>query len=111
MLSQIPLPSEAHGPETQPALYTRPCSKPDDKPANPFLNPSKALVVQHLSPTHSLLLNKFNVVDHHVSTAWLPVRISEALPALPVAHRRPTLPAGAHDCGLQPSCLQCRCWS
>ena len=84
MLSQLPLPGEAKGPETQPELKLGLCSKPNDKPANPFLNPSKALMVQHLSPTHSLLLNKFNVVDHHVSTAWLPVRILRAPPALPV---------------------------
>ena len=89
------VPSEANGPETQPTLHTGPCSKPNDKPANPFLNPAKALMVQHLSPTHSLLLNKFNVVDHHVSTAWLHVRISGALPALPVLHCLPNLPAGS----------------
>ena len=51
-------------------------------------------MVQHLSPTHSLLLNKFNVVDYHVSTAWLPVRISRAPPALPVLLCLPNLPAG-----------------
>ena len=90
----MPLPGEANGPETQPALSTGPCSTPSDKPANPFLNPSKALTVQHLSPTHSLLLNKFNVVDHHVSTAWLPVRsTSRAFPALPVPQRLPKLRA------------------
>lgn len=38
-------------------------SRSDD---NPFLNPEKALLVGHLSATHSLLLNKFNVVSHHV---------------------------------------------
>lgn len=30
---------------------------------NPFLEPEEALVVGHVSPTHSLLLNKFNVVS------------------------------------------------
>ncbi|GAB4819124.1 hypothetical protein N2152v2_006170 [Parachlorella kessleri] len=33
---------------------------------NPFLPYDEALWVQHLSPTHTLLLNKFNVVAHHV---------------------------------------------
>ncbi len=33
---------------------------------NPFLKPEKALFVADLSETHFALLNKFNVVDHHV---------------------------------------------
>ncbi|WIA11719.1 hypothetical protein OEZ85_011814 [Tetradesmus obliquus] len=33
---------------------------------NPFLPYEEALWVQHLSPSHTLLLNKFNVVPHHV---------------------------------------------
>lgn len=33
---------------------------------NPFLPPDPALFVRHLSPTHSLVLNKFNIVAHHV---------------------------------------------
>jgi ATP adenylyltransferase len=32
---------------------------------NPFLPPDPNLFVRHLSPTHSLVLNKFNVVPHH----------------------------------------------
>jgi len=36
------------------------------RPANPFLPPEEALVVAQLSDTHTLLLNKFNVVAHHV---------------------------------------------
>jgi hypothetical protein len=35
-------------------------------PRNPFLPPEEALAVQHLSDSHMLLLNKFNVVPHHV---------------------------------------------
>lgn len=37
--------------------------KPDN---DPFLPYDEALWVQHLSPSHTLLLNKFNVVEHHV---------------------------------------------
>ena len=36
------------------------------KPANPFLPYEEALWVEHLSDTHTLLLNKFNVVEHHL---------------------------------------------
>lgn len=36
------------------------------KPTNPFLPYEEALFVGHLSPTHLCLLNKFNVVDHHL---------------------------------------------
>jgi ATP adenylyltransferase len=36
------------------------------KPANPFLPYEDALFVGNLSPTHLCLLNKFNVVDHHL---------------------------------------------
>lgn len=32
---------------------------------NPFLPYEEALWVEHLSETHALLLNKFNVVPHH----------------------------------------------
>jgi sulfate adenylyltransferase (ADP) / ATP adenylyltransferase len=32
---------------------------------NPFLPPDKNLFVCHLSETHSLVLNKFNIVPHH----------------------------------------------
>jgi ATP adenylyltransferase/5',5'''-P-1,P-4-tetraphosphate phosphorylase II len=33
---------------------------------NPFLPYEEELWVQHLSDSHTLLLNKFNVVPHHV---------------------------------------------
>lgn len=33
---------------------------------NPFLPYEEDLWVQHISDTHTLLLNKFNLVDHHV---------------------------------------------
>lgn len=33
---------------------------------NPFLPYEENLWVQHLSDTHTLLLNKFNLVDHHL---------------------------------------------
>jgi ATP adenylyltransferase len=32
---------------------------------NPFLPPDADLFVRHLSPSHSLVLNKFNIVPHH----------------------------------------------
>lgn len=44
-------------------LYVPPTSQP---PRNPFLPYEEELWVQHLSDTHTLLLNKFNVVPHHV---------------------------------------------
>lgn len=37
-----------------------------DKDFDPFLHPEPDLFVTHLSGTHSCLLNKFNVVDHHL---------------------------------------------
>lgn len=36
------------------------------KDFNPFLPYEEDLFVAHLSPTHLCLLNKFNVVDHHI---------------------------------------------
>lgn len=36
------------------------------KPANPFLPYERDLFVCHLSPSHLCLLNKYNVVDHHL---------------------------------------------
>ena len=42
-------------------------SAPDGRPpANPFLPYDEALWVAHLSASHALLLNKFNVVAHHL---------------------------------------------
>lgn len=40
--------------------------RPARQPANPFLPYEPALFVADLSPTHVCLLNKFNVVDHHL---------------------------------------------
>jgi sulfate adenylyltransferase (ADP) / ATP adenylyltransferase len=37
-----------------------------DGPDNPFADPEPALVVGELSDTHLAVLNKFNVVDHHL---------------------------------------------
>jgi sulfate adenylyltransferase (ADP) / ATP adenylyltransferase len=37
-----------------------------DGPENPFLVPEPALVVGDLTDTHLAVLNKFNVVDHHL---------------------------------------------
>ncbi|NER79874.1 MAG: phosphorylase [Leptolyngbya sp. SIO1D8] len=39
---------------------------PDRVKPNPFLPYEEALCVTHLSDTHVCLLNKFNVVDHHI---------------------------------------------
>jgi sulfate adenylyltransferase (ADP) / ATP adenylyltransferase len=36
------------------------------KPSNPFLPYEQNLFVADLSPTHVAILNKFNVVDHHL---------------------------------------------
>lgn len=40
--------------------------QPTQAPRNPFLPYEEGLWVAHLSDTHTLLLNKFNVVPHHV---------------------------------------------
>ncbi|MGZ3458727.1 MAG: ATP adenylyltransferase family protein, partial [Archangium sp.] len=40
--------------------------KPRAAPFNPFANPDPELTVGDLSPTHVCLLNKFNVVEHHL---------------------------------------------
>jgi len=42
------------------------CSGEKKEKGNPFLPYEEALWVRHLSPTHTLLLNKFNVVAHHL---------------------------------------------
>jgi ATP adenylyltransferase len=36
------------------------------RPANPFLPPEKDLTVGNITDTHIAVLNKFNVVDHHL---------------------------------------------
>ncbi|GMH41382.1 hypothetical protein BSKO_09292 [Bryopsis sp. KO-2023] len=41
-------------------------SQEKKKFVNPFLPYEEELWVQHLSDTHTLLLNKFNLVDHHL---------------------------------------------
>ena len=41
-------------------------SSDQKRPANPFLPYDERLWVSHLSDTHTLLLNKFNVVEHHL---------------------------------------------
>lgn len=43
-----------------------PRDRPQTKSDNPFLPYEEALFVADLSPTHICLLNKFNVVDHHL---------------------------------------------
>jgi len=40
--------------------------RPQGQRVNPFLPYDRDLFVAHLSPTHLCLLNKYNVVDHHV---------------------------------------------
>lgn len=41
-------------------------NQPKDKPFNPFLPYEEALFVEDLSSSHVCLLNKYNVVDHHL---------------------------------------------
>jgi len=41
-------------------------TKDSSKPVNPFLPGDRNLFVSHISPTHRCLLNKYNVVDHHI---------------------------------------------
>lgn len=49
------------------AINTTSSQQQQQQPSNnPFLPYEEALWVQHLSATHTLLLNKFNVVPHHV---------------------------------------------
>lgn len=53
-------------PACPPARTLRPEKQSDGKPkawVNPFLPYEEALWVAHLSPSHTLLLNKFNVVE------------------------------------------------
>lgn len=42
------------------------CSDKRKEWVNPFLPYDEQLWVQHLSDTHTLLLNKFNVMAHHL---------------------------------------------
>lgn len=43
-----------------------PRDAPGGAPFNPFANPDPDLVVGELTPTHLCILNKFNVVEHHL---------------------------------------------
>ncbi|HEX8437779.1 ATP adenylyltransferase [Archangium sp.] len=47
-------------------LKERRREQPRAVPFNPFENPDPDLVVGDVSPTHVCLLNKFNVVEHHL---------------------------------------------
>ena len=62
--------------------------KPRTQPFNPFEHPDPDLTVGELSPTHVCLLNKFNVVEHHLlivtrvfeeQESWLTAADLEAL--------------------------------
>ena len=48
------------------ALVCTPCRDQKREKVNPFLPYEEDLWVCHLSATHTLLLNKFNVVAHHL---------------------------------------------
>jgi ATP adenylyltransferase len=48
------------------ALKAKPTAASASNGRNPFLPPEPALTVGPLSDTHTLVLNKFNVVEHHV---------------------------------------------
>ena len=48
------------------SLLSVPCSGEKKEKRNPFLPYEEELWVRHLSQTHTLLLNKFNVVAHHL---------------------------------------------
>ena len=48
------------------AAKKSPKSHQNTKPFNPFLPYEEELFVAHLSETHACLLNKYNVVDHHI---------------------------------------------
>lgn len=48
-------------------------------PNNPFLPYDPAMWVCDLSPTHTLLLNKFNLVDHHVLVVTRAYQQQEAM--------------------------------
>ena len=50
---------------TQPVRENRSLCRSKDW-TNPFLPYDEALWVGHLSESHTLLLNKFNLVEHHV---------------------------------------------
>jgi len=39
---------------------------PKGRPGNPFLPPDPALFIANVSETHACVLNKYNVIDHHL---------------------------------------------
>jgi ATP adenylyltransferase len=54
-------------------------ANPSDKPFNPFLPYDRDLFVADLSSTHVCLLNKYNVVDHHLLIITRAYEAQEAL--------------------------------
>jgi ATP adenylyltransferase len=75
---------------------------------NPFLPYERDLFVADLSPTHLCLLNKFNVVDHHLliitreyedQDTWLTLRDFEALAACMVEIEGLAFYNGGRDAG------------
>lgn len=54
-------------------------ASPDAQPFNPFLPYDRDLFVADLSPTHVCLLNKYNVVDHHLLIITRAYEAQEAL--------------------------------
>jgi len=48
------------------ASKPQPPTNPGTRPADPFLPHDPDLFVADISPTHLALLNKFNVIDHHL---------------------------------------------
>lgn len=63
--------------QNQKAIATR--VSPSDRPFNPFLPPDPDLLVGEISPQHLGVLNKFNVIRHHL---LIVTRVFEAQEAL-----------------------------
>jgi ATP adenylyltransferase len=61
------------------ALATKPIATAAQPNANPFLPYDPDLFVAEVSPTHVALLNKFNVVDHHLVIVTRSFEPQEAL--------------------------------
>jgi sulfate adenylyltransferase (ADP) / ATP adenylyltransferase len=77
-----------------------------NKPRNPFLPYEEALWVAHLSATHTLLLNKFNVVRHHVLVVTRqfesqtdPLNAADLAAAQQVLEAMPTGGVAFYNCG------------
>ncbi|GLC74618.1 hypothetical protein PLESTF_001535700 [Pleodorina starrii] len=73
---------------------------------NPFLPPEPELFVRHLGPEHSLVLNKFNVVHHHVLVITRefrsqaePLHGSDLAAALEVVKAMPSGGVAFYNCG------------